>query len=45
MKLIELLEKNGFTVYSLSKVSGVPKTTLQDLCSGKANIKKVKQLQ
>lgn len=40
MKLIELLEKKGFTVYSLSKVSGVPKTTLQDLCSGKANIKK-----
>ena len=32
-----LLEKN-ITIYKLSKESGVPKTTIFDIASGKANI-------
>lgn len=38
MTFIELLEKKEFTIYRLSKESGVAKTTLFDIASGKSNI-------
>ena len=34
----ELLLKKDFTVYKLSKISGVPRTTIFDISSGKTNI-------
>lgn len=34
----DLLINNNLTVYKLSKVSGVPKTTIFDISSGKSNI-------
>lgn len=37
----ELLEKNKMSKYGLSKMSGVPYSTLSDICSGKTDIKKV----
>lgn len=39
-KLKELLEANETSIYRLSKISGVPKTTLVDICSGKSDIEK-----
>ena len=36
----ELLNEKSMTKYRLSKVSGVPYTTINDICSGKADIKK-----
>lgn len=38
MNLQTLLTEKGMTMYHLSKVSGVPKTTVLDICSGKSNI-------
>ena len=38
MTFSELLEKKEFTIYKLSKESGVAKTTLFDISSGKSNI-------
>lgn len=38
MTFRELLIKNNITVYKLSKNSGVPKTTIFDISSGKSNI-------
>ena len=38
MRLQELIENNNYTLYRFSKESGVPKTTLIDLCSGKTSI-------
>lgn len=38
MRLSELLEKKNYTIYRFSKESGIPKTTLIDLCSGKTSI-------
>lgn len=38
MNIAELIEKNNTTVYALSKKSGIPRTTIFDLCSGKTNI-------
>lgn len=38
MTFIELMEAKGLTVYKLSKESGVAKTTLFDIASGKSNI-------
>ncbi len=40
MRLQELIENNNYTIYRFSKESGVPKTTLIDLCSGKTSILK-----
>lgn len=40
MRLQELIENNNYTLYRFSKESGVPKTTLIDLCSGKTSILK-----
>lgn len=36
----ELLEKNKMSKYKLSKLSGVPYSTISDICSGKTDIKK-----
>ena len=38
MTFLDLLSEKRTTVYSLSKDSGVPKTTLTDIASGKADI-------
>ena len=36
MTLQKLLEEQKMTMYHLSKISGVPKTTIIDICSGKS---------
>ncbi len=38
MDLQTILNKKGMTMYQLSKTSGVPKTTVIDICSGKSDI-------
>ncbi len=38
MNMQTLLNEKGMTMYSLSKASGVPKTTVIDICSGKSDI-------
>ena len=38
MTFLDLLAEKKITVYSLSKDSGIPKTTLTDIASGKADI-------
>ncbi|MGM9628944.1 MAG: transcriptional regulator [Faecousia sp.] len=40
MNLQTYLNEQGITKYHLSKISGVPKTTLMDICSGKSSIEK-----
>ena len=40
MMINKLLEQKNITKYRLSKVSGVPQTTVIDICSGKAKIEK-----
>lgn len=40
MNINELLKQKGMTKYRLAKVSGVPQTTVIDICSGKAKIEK-----
>ena len=38
--LQELLDKKNITRYHLSKISGIPKTTIVDICSSKSSIEK-----
>lgn len=38
MDLRSILEQQNMTMYRLSQISGVPKTTVIDLCSGKSDI-------
>ena len=38
MNLQTLLTQKKMTMYRLSKISGVPKTTIIDICSGKSSI-------
>ena len=38
MDLKTLLEQKNITMYHLSKISGIPKTTINDICSGKSKI-------
>lgn len=38
MDLKSLLEQKNITMYHLSKISGIPKTTINDICSGKSKI-------
>ncbi len=38
MNLQTVLEKQNISMYQLSKISGVPKTTIIDICSGKSKI-------
>lgn len=40
MTLQALLDNRNITKYHLSKISGVPKTTIIDMCSGKSSIEK-----
>ena len=40
MTLQMLLDNEAITKYQLSKISGVPKTTIIDICSGKSSIQK-----
>ncbi len=40
MDLQSLLEKKHISKYRLSKISGVPKTTIMDMCSGRSNIER-----
>lgn len=40
MSVPELLKQQNMTRYRLSKLSGVPNATLNDICSGKARIEK-----
>lgn len=40
MYFIELLEQKHITKYRLSKMSGVPQSTIADICSGKSNLAK-----
>ncbi len=40
MLIIERLEKLRMTKYRLSKDSGVPQSTINDICSGKADLEK-----
>ena len=38
MNIQTLLKNNGLTMYALSKKSGLPKTTVIDICTGKTDI-------
>ncbi len=40
MTLQELLNQKHITKYYLSKISGVPKTTITDICTGKSEIER-----
>ncbi len=40
MNIIELLESRKMSKYRLSRLSGIPYTTINDICSGKASIEK-----
>ena len=40
MFLKDIIDAKGMTMYSLSKSSGVPVTTIRDLCNGKTNFMK-----
>lgn len=40
MDLSTLIENKNLTKYRLSKMSGIPKTTIIDICSGKSSIQK-----
>lgn len=49
MTLQEMLDNKGISKYKLSKITGIPKTTIIDICSGRSDIEKcsartVKQL-
>lgn len=37
------LDTRGISKYRLSKLSGVPKTTVMDICSGKSSLKNALQ--
>ena len=40
MLITEQLEKKQMTKYKLSKLSGVPQTTINDICTGKVDLEK-----
>lgn len=40
MNLQEYIDSKKITKYHLSKISGVPKTTIIDICSGKSSLQK-----
>ena len=40
MKVIQLINHKGLTKYRLSKASGIPHATINDICSGKTSIEK-----
>lgn len=40
MNLQEYIDSRNITKYHLSQISGVPKTTIMDICSGKSSLQK-----
>lgn len=40
MNLQEYINSRNITKYHLSKISGIPKTTVTDICSGKSSLQK-----
>lgn len=40
MNLQTLLDQKDMTKYHLSKISGVPKTTIMDICAGRSSIER-----
>ena len=40
MNLQEYIDSRNITKYHLSQISGVPKTTVIDICSGKSSLQK-----
>jgi len=40
LKINEITSQHGITIYKLSKISGVPYTTINDIYSGKTRIEK-----
>ncbi len=44
MNLHTLLAEKNISMYRLSKTSGIPKTTIIDICSGKSDIRKCSAL-
>jgi len=40
MMIRKIMEKNGITTYRLSKNSGIPYTTVNDICNNKVNLAK-----
>ena len=40
-KFIELVKTSGKTAYKISKETGIPYTTVNELCNGKTNINNV----
>lgn len=40
MNLQEYIDSRNITKYHLSQISGIPKTTVMDICSGKSSIQK-----
>lgn len=40
MTINEIIQESGMTKYRIAKISGVPHTTLYDLCNGKSRIEK-----
>lgn len=40
MNLKNILAEKNMTIYKLSQISGVPKTTVTDICSGKSDIQR-----
>lgn len=40
MNLQEYIDQEKITKYRLSQISGIPKTTIMDICSGKSSIQK-----
>lgn len=40
MRINELLSEKNMSRYRLSKISGVPQATINDICNGKAKIEK-----
>ena len=43
MNLQTLLDQRNMTKYRLSQISGVPKTTVIDICSGKSELVTARQ--
>ena len=44
MYINELLKQNKMSKYRLAKDSGLPQTTITDICSGKASVEKCSAL-
>ena len=40
MNLQEYIDSQNITKYHLAKISGIPKTTVMDICSGKSSLLK-----